>query len=94
MFGNPTSDTFAKWDLEVVDDVGMGVFGSAQDQHIAFKDVDETGVAAYEFGNNLHNFVQDIVQGIGGRNATAHGMKEFKRRNRFSRVHVFHANED
>ena len=76
MFGNPTSDTFAKWDLEVVDDVGMGVFGSAQDQFIALAHVDKTGIALHHRGSEFDDLRQVMVQSISRRDAAAYFVQD------------------
>ena len=88
MFGNPTSDTFAKWDLEVVDDVGMGVFGSAQDQVAALQHIDEAGVAIHQVRNKFDDLIKNFVHRIGCSDAGSDIVQEIQCRTGSQRIHT------
>lgn len=89
MFSDPAGDAFAEGDFQAIDNFEVRILGGAQHQDIAFQHIDKTGIAAYEFRNNVNDFVQDVVQRISGCDAAADSMKKLECRYRFCRFHDF-----
>ena len=71
VLGYPAGDALADSHLEPVQHLRMRVPGGTQHQVLAFHHKDEAGIAAHMVGDELHNFIENLMQRIRSRDASA-----------------------
>ena len=67
----PCSDA----EFQAVDDFGMRVLRGPQDQFVAFKNVDQAGVALHQRGSKFDDAVQNFVKSVAAAEADADVVK-------------------
>ena len=63
MLGDPSGNALSELQLEMVDEIGMGIARCAQNQLIALEDIDEAGVALRNRNGKFDDVCEQIGQG-------------------------------
>jgi hypothetical protein len=61
---DPAGDALSHFQLKAIDDLGVGIFGSAQHELIVFDNVDKAGITFYEGRGKFNNLRQNFVQRV------------------------------
>jgi hypothetical protein len=75
MFGDPSGNSLPDAKLKTIDDVRVGILGSAKDEFIAFEHVDEAGVTLYEGSGKVDDTSKNIMKVVGRAEANGDLMK-------------------
>ena len=78
MLRYPPGDSLPYLHLELVKDFGMRILRGAKHEIIVLENEYEAGIATYQVGDELDDFVKHLVQGICCRNAGAEIMQKIK----------------
>jgi hypothetical protein len=66
----------------------VSVLGGTQYEVFAFGQVDETGIATGQFGNEFDDLIQNFVERIGGSDPIRDFVKEINGRRGLSHLHI------
>jgi hypothetical protein len=75
VLGDPSGNTLPDAEFEAVDGFRMRVLGGAQDQFIAFKNVDEAGIAFHQSGGKFDDAGKHFVKSVARSQAHANLME-------------------
>jgi hypothetical protein len=71
VFGDPPGDTVADLKLEAIHDLGVRIFGGAEDELVFFENIDEAGIKFGDDGDEVDYFAENFMERIGGGEAAA-----------------------
>src|SRR5437763_1932349 len=89
MFGDPPGNSLSYPQFQAIEQFRVRVLGRPQNQVLAFKHVNETGVALHNFYREIQNPVERLVETVGGGDAADGLMQDIYMRiiNRDGRRH-------
>jgi len=76
VFGNPSGDALTDAKFEAIDDIGMRVFGCAEDEMLTLQYVNQAGIAFHEAGCEFDYLIQNFVKTVRRCEAAANLMKK------------------